>query len=74
MVDFSEDALVEMFLHESQGIALASKNNGYVLGKKWMDVNIAMWKEDIAKGYLFRCELYNDGNYPHWWLDKVLKD
>ncbi len=71
LVDFSDESLIEMYLHETHGSDI-SKTNGYLLGKKWMGVNVSMWKEDIAKGYFFKCELYNDSKYPHWWLDKVL--
>jgi hypothetical protein len=46
--------------------------NGFYIGKQWMGVSIAMWKEDIHKGYLRRSELYEDPNLPHWWLDNVL--
>lgn len=73
MFDFSEQSLIEMYCQETFGDKIVTKNNGYELGKKWMGVNIAMWKEDIAKGYLFKFELYQDPTYPHWWLDKVLK-
>lgn len=41
------------------------------MGEGWLDVNVAMWNEDIARGHLPRQELYEE--YPHWWLDKVLK-
>lgn len=63
---------VELFNSESCGTPV-SDNNGYALGKKWMNVTIAMWKEDIKHGLLFKEELYEDGNYPHWWLDSIFK-
>ena len=65
-----------MFLFESQGIRLPPRDrrNGFQLGKQWMDVNVAMWKEDLRDGTLFRHELYEDPNYPHWWLDQVLRN
>lgn len=72
MVDFSEEALIEMYRHETYGEKILTTNNGYVLGKKWMGVNVSMWKEDISKGYFFKYELYQDPTYPHWWLDRVL--
>ncbi len=71
VLDFSDEMLIEMFNHESYGKSV-SKNNGFLVGKKWMDVNVKMWNEDIAKGYLLRKELYQDEKYPSWWLDKVL--
>lgn len=72
LYDFSDDMRYEMYLHESLGKPI-SKQNGFAAGKRWMGVNISMWKEDIAKGYLFKIELYQDGKYPHWWLDRVLR-
>ncbi len=75
--DFSElvyddNALEEMFLYESRGIRINNPRNGYLAGKQWMDVNIAMWKEDIHTSLLTKEELYLDETFPHWWLDKVL--
>lgn len=57
LLSYDNAALEECFLWESQGIMYKSQNNGYVIGKKWMDVNIAMWKEDILRGLLLKEEL-----------------
>lgn len=58
VLDFSEEALEECFLWESNGKQLTSpQSNGFAVGKGWMDVNIAMWKEDIQNGLLFQWEL-----------------
>jgi len=54
---FDETALQECYLWETYGQKLTTKNNGYVYGKQWMDVNISMWKEDIEKGLLSKSEL-----------------
>lgn len=63
-----------MYNSETYGIPIQDiKKNGYYVGKQWLGVTVSMWKEDIEKGYLTRCELYNDPNLPGWWLDKVLK-
>lgn len=70
-LDFSDDALYEMYLHESRGQGTISPTNGYHHGKKWMDVAVAQWREDLGRT-LFRFELYEDENLPRWWLDKVL--
>lgn len=37
-----------------------------------MDAQVKMWNVGIREGTLFVEELYDDGRYPHWWLDKVL--
>lgn len=69
--DFSDEAALNMFIFESQGVSIPNvENNGFALGKKWMDVTIAAWKEDINKGLLFPFELLDDG-YPEWFLKKV---
>lgn len=71
VLDFSDEMLVEHYNHVSVGTPISDKN-GFKEGEKWMDVNVAMWNEDISKGHLPRRELYLD--YPEWdwWLDKVL--
>jgi len=72
--DFSEKSVLECFLVESEGIEAKNLNNGFLLGKKWMDVTIAMWREDIKKGLLFKRELYADDFFKNfeWYLDRVL--
>lgn len=45
--------------------------NGYNLGKKWAEITVNMWKEDIKRGLLFEYELYIDVRYPEWWLDEI---
>jgi hypothetical protein len=37
-------------------------------------VTVSMWKEDLQTGMLFRSELYTDPAFPHWWLDRVLRE
>ncbi len=72
-LDFSEKSLVEMFNSESYGTPVDQKKNGFYVGKQWLNVSVAMWLEDIAKGHLPKYELYSDPNLPHWWLDGILK-
>lgn len=72
VLDFSESALGEMFAHESRGSAIDRSDNGYEVGKKWLNVQVAVWRQDIACGLLFKHELYADGAFPRWWLDRVL--
>ena len=69
--DFSDDAAMAMYLHESTGAPLPdARTNGYALGKKWMDVTVAGWKEEIPAGGLLVAELQKDG-YPDWFLSRV---
>lgn len=73
-LDWSDAALHEWYKAETFGSPSpvnVSEKNGYKQGKKWMDVTVAMWKEDFGNT-LFVQELYEDNAYPHWWLDKVI--
>lgn len=72
VLDFSDEALIELYNGESFGTPV-SGNNGYGVGKMYLNVHVKMWKEDIALGLLFKRELYEDGLFPHWWLDSVFK-
>lgn len=72
---FDDAAMLELYNHESYGTPMTSIRpyNGYAVGKHWLNVTVAMWREDIRDGNLFRHELYESSIYPHWWLDSVLK-
>ena len=70
-MDFSEDALFDLYVYESTGQGVVKPDNGYANGKKWMDVAVAQWKEDLWRT-LWPWELYDDPDLPDWWLDKVL--
>lgn len=74
VLDFSDEALLNMYNNESYGTINDLSTNGYAEGKKWLDVHVTAWKEDIAKGELFKHELYEDKLFPKWWLDQILKD
>ena len=71
-LDDSEAAARAMFEHESTGAPAPPESNAFLAGKKWMDVTVKMWREDIPRGLLSRSELTADG-YPDWFLDRVLK-
>ncbi len=67
-----------MYLFETQGkgdlsfgLFSGKKPNGFAVGKRWMNVSIAMWQEDIRLGRLWIWELERD--YPLWFLDKFLR-
>ena len=72
-LNFDGDALLSLYNHESYGTPL-SPNNGYAIGKQYLNVQVTMWREDITSGLLFKHELYADESLPHWWLDSVLKN
>lgn len=80
-LDFSDEAMLEMFNAETHGGIIPAPTNGFAQGKKWLSVQVAMWKQDlIARNSigginktLFIDELYADEKYPHWWLDSIFK-
>lgn len=73
---YDDQAALDMFMFETYGtpLPLSDRLNGFALGKQWMGVTVSMWKEDLKNGALFRCELYSDPAFPHWWLDRVLRE
>ena len=73
VLDYSDSMMIELYNAESYGCSV-SKDNGYSVGKTYLNVHVKMWKEDIEKGLLHKRELYEDGSFPHWWLDSVLKN
>ena len=72
VLDFSDECLIELYNFESYGGSKCRQNNGFMHGKKMLNLNVEMWKEDIELGNLFKFELYQDEKFPRWWLDSVL--
>jgi hypothetical protein len=70
-LDFSESMLLEQFHNETYG-DIVSTTNGYSVGKKWLNVTVEMWKQDIEEGLLFKWEIEED--FPEWWTRSVLRD
>jgi hypothetical protein len=73
IMDFSDEAKLSLYNHESYGSPL-SPNNGFAQGKKMLNLQVNGWKEMLREGTLAKFELYEDPLYPHWWLDSILKD
>lgn len=73
-LDLSDEALLELYNYESFGGSTPSPKNGFYFGKRMLNLNVTMWKEDIERSILFKWELYDDPSYPHWWLDQVISD
>lgn len=73
--DFSDKAGEELFDYESKGVGSLSsgifndKPNGYLYGKRMMDITIGMWKEDLGTT-IFKDELIKD--YGKEFIEKVL--
>ena len=72
LLDYSDEALLELYMSETFGDKVSAKN-GFAVGKKYLSVHVEMWREDIGKGLLFKHELYEDEKFPHWWLDSIFK-
>ena len=72
-LDFSDDALLSLYNHESYGTPLSPKN-GFAVGKQYLNLQVTSWREALRRGIIAKFELYEDDSYPHWWLDSVLKD
>ena len=71
-LDFSDQALLDLYNQESYG-GTVSQNNGYAHGKKWLNLHVTDRKQDINDGILYKFELYEDPLFPHWWLDNIFK-
>lgn len=77
--DFSDEALLQLFNHESYGTELGngSTTNGYAIGKKWLNWHITNWKEGLVEGSITRYDLLSDvpdiEGYQEM-IDKVLKE
>lgn len=72
ILDYSEESILELFISESYG-GKTSPKNGFAIGKKYLSVTVDMWRQDLLDGILFKYELYEDGRFPHWWLDSIFK-
>ena len=72
VLDYSDEALLELFLSESYG-GKTSPKNGFGVGKSWLNVTVQMWLDDRSRGHLVLSEIYQDNKYPHWWLDSIFK-
>ena len=68
--DFSLQALLECYEHETNGKPSA-KTNGYVYGKWAKDISVVTWREDIENGYFCKAEFYTPCN--KWWAEDALK-
>jgi hypothetical protein len=70
--DWGLEAAAALYNYESRGVPMppSDRLNGFLLGKKVMDITVAMWKEDIPSMGLTVDELLSDG-YPEWFLKQV---
>jgi hypothetical protein len=72
-LDFSDEALISLYNAESYGTS-CSLNNGFAIGKKFLNLQVTAWQEMLREGTLAKFELYEDPAFPHEWLDSVLKN
>lgn len=71
-LDLSDAAMLALYNHESYGTPLPPEN-GFAVGKRYLNLQVTTWREDLQRGLLARHELYEDPALPHWWLDSVLQ-
>lgn len=75
--DFSDESMVSLYNHESYGTELNSSNNGFAIGKKWLNWHITNWKQGLIEGSLTRHDLLSNipdvEGYKEV-VDKVLED
>ena len=86
-LDYSDKAAEAMYVAESCGggsgadvdsqhlryLMTGERVNGYAVGKRWMDVTVAGWFDEMERfGWgLVLTQLYRDPELPRWFLDKV---
>ena len=73
--DFSDDAMHEAYEVETHGMKWDVRNNGYVFGKKLMDVTLAAWKEDIQDGLMTKFDIlreYERGTFAREFVESYL--
>ena len=70
--EFGAKAILEVYMWETHGLAVGT-DNGYAIGKRWLNITVSAWREDIRAGLLWPEELYADTRFPAWWLKGVIK-
>lgn len=77
--DFSDKAMQEMFEFETFGRGrieitgfntMGIKSNGFAVGKKWVNVTVEMWLDNIQRfGLEYQAkELLKDREIPKWFI------
>lgn len=86
MADYSDEALLEAYLYETYGVQPKGEKsifgstycNGFMDGKKWMDVDFASWRESSTRfGWDFMIRTLMDLNDPETipgWVVKLALD
>ena len=79
-LDFSDAAGEAMYHYESSGIGHVNHYdkvngliNGYAVGKHLMDIQLAMWWEDLSRPFMLtKYELFNDHELDEilWFLEE----
>ncbi len=81
-VDLSEEALWQAYIYETKGVGEGSLSifssagvyNGYIVGKRYLDVTLSMWQDDIQEGLITKWEIINEITDPtiKTWIAKRL--
>jgi hypothetical protein len=74
-LDFSDESSEEGFLFETYGKRnlemnnFSKENNGFIIGKKLMDIALKEWKEDFNAGLWFFEDI---DRFPPWFKYKIM--
>ncbi len=47
VLDWSESAAASLHAYESRGTGVIAENNGYAIGKRWIDWQISFWTQEL---------------------------
>jgi hypothetical protein len=91
-LDYSDSAKRAFYDYESRGVGsgfdvtsiYTPTNNGYAIGKKWLNYHISEWKKDVVTdsnplypkgtGIVFSWEIMEDYSDIDWLLKKTFPD
>lgn len=69
--DFSLAALIACYNYESTGGDMPI-NNGYIIGKRWLDLSIETWREDIMAGLFCKADFISP--ITKWYAERAMSD
>lgn len=72
-LDYSDEALLQMYEFESRGVKTDLSKNGFFWCKHNLDLSVTSWKEDLQTGLITKKELLNDEKFPRWWMEKIIE-
>lgn len=86
-LDFSDEALKELFEYESNGIGdcdienqhyrylkINKKINGYAIGKRNLNITVSMWLKNIDCGWGNLITDIYCSKFPKWWIGSIFRE